>query len=99
MAWASEMHPSCPPRRKKSPWRRYADDAEEHGVGVVRYPRRTAKDEASAPKLKKRKLTNLYNESPAWLKNAHRRLDEACSPLTAGNRALAMTNCWGDFST
>jgi len=27
--------------------------------------------------LKKRTLTNLYNERPAWLANAHRRLDEA----------------------
>lgn len=27
--------------------------------------------------LKKRTLTNLYNERPAWLANAHRELDEA----------------------
>jgi hypothetical protein len=27
--------------------------------------------------LKKRTLTNLYNERPAWLDNAHRALDEA----------------------
>ena len=35
------------------------------------------KDADSAAKLKKRTLTNLYNERPAWLDNAHRRLDEA----------------------
>lgn len=27
--------------------------------------------------LAKRTLTNLYNERPTWLANAHRRLDEA----------------------
>jgi len=27
--------------------------------------------------LKKRTLTNLYNERPTWLRNAHRKLDEA----------------------
>ena len=41
------------------------------------YPRTFAKDTASAEKLKKRTLTNLYNESPAWLKAAHAKLDEA----------------------
>ena len=29
------------------------------------------------PELKKRTLTNLYNQRPAWLVNAHRALDEA----------------------
>ena len=32
---------------------------------------------ASDPKLKKRTLTNLYNERPTWLRLAHRALDEA----------------------
>jgi hypothetical protein len=32
---------------------------------------------AAAADLKKRTLTNLYNERPAWLAAAHRRLDEA----------------------
>jgi hypothetical protein len=27
--------------------------------------------------LKKRTLTNLYNEMPAWLRNAHAKLDDA----------------------
>lgn len=35
------------------------------------------KDDAAAAILKKRTLTNLYNERPAWLINAHRKLDEA----------------------
>lgn len=34
-------------------------------------------DEKAAGELKKRTLTNLYNQRPAWLDNAHRALDEA----------------------
>jgi hypothetical protein len=41
------------------------------------YPRIVAKSADFAANLKKRTLTNLYNERPAWLANAHRRLDEA----------------------
>ena len=45
---------------------------------VEGYPDRILpKDEAAAPVLKKRTLTNLYNERPAWLDHAHRDLDEA----------------------
>jgi type II restriction/modification system DNA methylase subunit YeeA len=46
---------------------------------VVRgYPDRIlAVDDAAAEKLKKRTLTNLYNERPAWLQHAHKALDEA----------------------
>jgi type II restriction/modification system DNA methylase subunit YeeA len=32
---------------------------------------------ASADELKKRTLTNLYNQRPTWLADAHRKLDEA----------------------
>jgi len=32
---------------------------------------------ASAAELKKRTLTNLYNQRPTWLQNAHRKLDTA----------------------
>ncbi len=32
---------------------------------------------AKDPKLKKRTLTNLYNERPAWLQMAHEKLDAA----------------------
>jgi type II restriction/modification system DNA methylase subunit YeeA len=34
-------------------------------------------DEKAAAILRQRTLTNLYNERPAWLANAHRELDEA----------------------
>jgi hypothetical protein len=32
---------------------------------------------ASEAELKKRTLTNLYNQRPTWLDNAHRKLDDA----------------------
>jgi len=47
------------------------------GSITVRYPRVVPKDADSAAKLKKRTLTNLYNERPAWLASAHRKLDAA----------------------
>jgi hypothetical protein len=46
-------------------------------IGTVRYPRIVPKDEECAKELKKRTLTNLSNERPAWLDLAHKRLDEA----------------------
>jgi type II restriction/modification system DNA methylase subunit YeeA len=33
--------------------------------------------DADESELRRRTLTNLYNENPAWLRHAHRRLDEA----------------------
>ncbi|MGX6648803.1 class I SAM-dependent DNA methyltransferase [Maricaulaceae bacterium MS644] len=45
---------------------------------VAGYPDRILPvDEAAAAVLKKRTLTNLYNQRPAWLDHAHRALDEA----------------------
>ena len=35
------------------------------------------KDDACAKLLKKRTLTNLYNERPTWLDLAHQKLDAA----------------------
>jgi hypothetical protein len=46
-------------------------------VGTVRYPRLEPKDAECAAKLKKRTLTNLYNERPDWLDLAHKKLDAA----------------------
>ncbi|MEK7991872.1 MAG: type IIL restriction-modification enzyme MmeI [Thiotrichaceae bacterium] len=34
-------------------------------------------DDDAAKQLKKRTLTNLYNERPPWLDNLHKKLDEA----------------------
>ena len=62
------------------PWLRYVDpktvDAKT-AVGVVRYPRLEPRDADCAAKLKKRTLTNLYNERPALLDLAHKKLDAA----------------------
>jgi type II restriction/modification system DNA methylase subunit YeeA len=45
---------------------------------VPGYPDRVLPvDEAAAKELKKRTLTNLYNERPTWLDHAHRDLDAA----------------------
>lgn len=45
---------------------------------VAGYPDRILPvDKAAAAVLKKRTLTNLYNQRPAWLDHAHRALDEA----------------------
>jgi type II restriction/modification system DNA methylase subunit YeeA len=47
------------------------------GIGTARYVRLVPVDDKAAMALKKRTLTNLYNDRPAWLANAHRALDEA----------------------
>ena len=53
-------------------WVEWVDEA------VPGYPRRPVpRDEAAARELKKRTLTNLYNQRPQWLTNAHAALDSA----------------------
>jgi len=47
------------------------------GLGVRAYPDRLIPKPEHAAELKKRTLTNLYNQRPAWLDHAHRALDEA----------------------
>ncbi len=59
------------------PWKRFVTNADLVGIGTVKYPRLVPKDAAAAGQLKTRTLTKLYNERPAWLANAHRKLDEA----------------------
>ncbi len=59
------------------PWARYVHDADSRGIGTVSYPRIVPKDEGCAKELKKRTLTNLYNQRPAWLDHAHQKLDAA----------------------
>ncbi|HUY90253.1 MAG TPA: DNA methyltransferase [Pirellulales bacterium] len=65
------------PGSADGPWARYVHEPDGRGIGVVRYPRLVAKDAECAKLLAKRTLTNLYNQRPAWLDRAHRRLDEA----------------------
>lgn len=57
----------------------FADVAKVSGEEARRLIRQSAIDAAAAvhPKLKKRTLTNLYNERPTWLRLAHKALDEA----------------------
>ena len=43
----------------------------------MRYPRLVPKDAECAKQLKRRTLTNLYNERPTWLALAHDKLDAA----------------------
>jgi type II restriction/modification system DNA methylase subunit YeeA len=59
------------------PWARYVHDPNKRGIGTVRYPRLVPRDAECAVKLKARTLTNLYNQRPDWLANAHKKLDAA----------------------
>jgi len=64
------------------PWTRYILNPEPRplapgAIAPVRYPRLVPRDSDCAAKLAKRTLTALYNQRPAWLADAHRRLDEA----------------------
>ncbi len=47
------------------------------GPGVRAYPDRIIPKPEHAAELKKRTLTNLYNQRPTWLDHAHRALDQA----------------------
>jgi hypothetical protein len=79
------------PGSATGPWSRYVDpktvDAKT-GVGTVRYPCLEPRDADCAAKLKRRTLTNLYNEHPAWLELAHKKLD----------MAVACAYGWNDFA-
>ena len=68
------------PGSANGPWSRYIDPSTlnpQLSTGLVRYPRLEPRDADCAAKLKKRTLTNLYNERPAWLDLAHKKLDAA----------------------
>ncbi len=52
-------------------------DSPHPGIGTVRWPRIVPKDPDCAERLKKRTLTNLYNQRPTWLAQAHEKLDAA----------------------
>lgn len=65
------------PGSADGPWARYVHEPDARGIGTVRYRRLVPREDEAAAALKKRTLTNLYNERPTWLDLAHRRLDEA----------------------
>ena len=75
---------------------RRAEDCPPYLVGTVRYPRLVPKDAECAAKLKKRTLTNLYNERPAWLDLAHKKLDAAVAAaygwVRAGQATVDLTD-------
>jgi hypothetical protein len=59
-------------------WLNPADLVVREPEVVPGYPDRILpKDEAAAKELRKRTLTNLYNQKPQWLLDVHRELDEA----------------------
>ncbi len=59
------------------PWSRFVSDPDERGIGTVRYPVIKPGNSAIAKDLADRTLTKLYNNPPAWLQAAHRKLDAA----------------------
>jgi type II restriction/modification system DNA methylase subunit YeeA len=65
------------PASVNGPWARMVTNPNKEGIGTARYVRFVPVDDKAAAALKKRTLTNLYNDRPAWLANAHRTLDEA----------------------
>ena len=65
------------PGATDGPWARYVHDPDDRGIGTVRYPRLVPKNDEAAANLAQRTLTNLYNQRPQWLANAHQALDEA----------------------
>jgi len=69
-------------------WARYVVKPDKNGVGTVRYSRLEPRDADCAAKLKDRTLTKLYNERPAWLDLAHKKLDAA----------VARAYGWNDFA-
>ena len=76
------------PGTPDGPWSRYIAP----GTNAVRYPRIVPKDEANAAMLKKRTLTNLYNERPAWLDLAHKKLDAAVFAAYGWDFSMADAN-------
>ncbi len=65
------------PGSTSGPWARYVHDPDDRGIGTVRYPRSVPQNDECATQLKKRTLTNLYNQRPTWLDLAHQHLDAA----------------------
>ena len=65
------------PASVDGPWARFVVEPDARGIGTARWPRLVPKTVDAVAMLKKRTLTNLYNERPTWLDLAHRSLDES----------------------
>ncbi len=63
------------PASTDGPWRHTVENAGPNGIGVARYTQVLPVDEDTAKLLKKRTLTALYNDNPAWLRELHDELD------------------------
>ena len=61
-------------------------------------PRLLPVDEHAEKQLRKRTLTNLYNERPTWLANLHATLDAAVFAAYGWPPTSAMTRCWSGCS-
>jgi hypothetical protein len=72
-------------------------EPDARGIGTVRWPRVVPRDADCAASLKKRTLTNLYNQRPTWLAEAHRKLDEAVFAAYGWDPAYRMKRCWKSF--
>lgn len=64
------------PASSNGPWHRVVTGANPDGIGVATYRWFVPADDDAEKALKRRTLTNLYNDQPAWLRDAHRALDE-----------------------
>ena len=66
---------------------------------AVGYPDRILpKNEAASVELKKRTLTNLYNERPQWLTDAHRDLDAAVAAAYDWPASISKQELVGQFA-
>ena len=59
------------------PWARFVHEADSGASAPSAIRDSVPRDDEAAGRLARRTLTNLYNQRPAWLDHAHRRLDEA----------------------
>ncbi len=77
--WARYIDPTTVPQIQgaNGPHPRPLSQKGEGRIGTVRWPRMIPKDADCAVSLKKRTLTNLYNQRPQWLQNVHEKLDAA----------------------
>jgi type II restriction/modification system DNA methylase subunit YeeA len=62
------------PASVEGPWEEHLVKDQPSKAGFIRY---TARSPEAEKQLKKRTLTNLYNENPRWLQLAHEKLDAA----------------------
>lgn len=67
--------------------------------GDVPYVTRVAANESAARELKKRTLTALYNDPPAWLRDAHDRLDHAVTAAYGMSPGISDSEAINDLIT